>query len=119
MLLSRRASAARLTCTGVERRSHRREITGGVHAQGRAFRAIPSQEPIRVLVRAPSGGSRGDLYTTVVAESMIGLYKAELSCHDGPGCGFFALEYATLECVAWFSTQRLLKRIGERPPGRE
>jgi putative transposase len=46
-----------------------------------------------------SVGSRGDSYDNALAESVIGLYKAELVHHRGPWRGLDDLEYATLEWV--------------------
>ena len=65
---------------------------------------------------APSVGSRGDSYDNALAESVIGLYKAEVIHRDGPWRGFDDVEYATLEWVAWFNSQRLLEPLGYLPP---
>ncbi|MCU0634983.1 MAG: IS3 family transposase, partial [Gemmatimonadaceae bacterium] len=46
----------------------------------------------------------------------IGLYKTEVIHRRGPWRGFEDVEYATLEWVAWFSTQRLLGPLGYVPP---
>ena len=51
-----------------------------------------------------------------LAESVIGLYKAEVIHRGGPWHGFDDVEYATLEWVAWFNTQRLLEPLGYLPP---
>ena len=65
---------------------------------------------------APSVGSRGDSYDNALAESVIGLYKAEVIHRNGPWRAFDDVEYATLEWVAWFNTQRLLEPLGYLPP---
>jgi transposase InsO family protein len=65
---------------------------------------------------APSVGSRGDSYDNALAESVIGLYKAEVIHRDGPWRGLDDVEYATLEWVAWFNSQRLLEPLGYLPP---
>ena len=57
----------------------------------------------------PSVGSRGDSYDNALAETVIGLYKTELIHHEGPWRGLDDVEYATLEWVAWFNTQRLVQ----------
>jgi putative transposase len=44
-----------------------------------------------------SVGSKGDSYDNALAETMIGLYKAELVRNRGPWRGLEDLEYATLE----------------------
>jgi transposase InsO family protein len=65
---------------------------------------------------APSVGSVGDAYDNAMAESVIGLYKTEVIYRRGPWRGFEDVEYATLEWVAWFNTQRLLEPLGYVPP---
>ena len=50
-----------------------------------------------------SVGSRGDSYDNALAESVNGLYKAELVHRRGPWRGLEDLELATLEWVDWFS----------------
>jgi putative transposase len=47
---------------------------------------------------------------------VIGLYKTEVIHRRGPWKGFDEVEYATLEWVAWFNTQRLLEPLGHVPP---
>jgi putative transposase len=64
----------------------------------------------------PSVGSRGDSYDNALAESVIGLFKTEVIHRDGPWRGLEDVEYATLEWVAWFNTQRLLEPLGYLPP---
>ena len=64
----------------------------------------------------PSVGSRGDSYDNALAESVIGLFKTELIRQAGPWRGLDDVEYATLEWVAWFNTQRLLEPLGYLPP---
>ena len=66
----------------------------------------------------PSVGSRGDSYDNGLAESVIGLFKTELIRQAGPWRGLDDVEYATLEWVAWFNTQRLLEPLGVSAPGR-
>jgi putative transposase len=64
----------------------------------------------------PSVGSRGDSYDNAMAESVIGLFKAEVIHRLGPWKGFDDVEYATLEWVAWFNGSRLLEPLGYIPP---
>ena len=61
---------------------------------------------------APSVGSRGDSYDNALAESVIGLFKTEIIHRRGPSRTLEAVEFATLEWVDWFNTQRLLVPIG-------
>jgi transposase InsO family protein len=64
----------------------------------------------------PSVGSRGDSYDNALAETINGLYKAELIHRRGPWKTREALELATLEWVHWFNHIRLLEPIGYIPP---
>jgi putative transposase len=64
----------------------------------------------------PSVGSRGDSYDNALAESVNGLYKAELIHRRAPWKTRAAVEMATLEWVSWFNHHRLLEPIGYIPP---
>ncbi|QHS09141.1 IS3 family transposase [Sinimarinibacterium sp. NLF-5-8] len=64
----------------------------------------------------PSVGSRGDSYDNALAETINGLYKAELIHRRAPWKTRAAVELATLEWVAWYNHQRLLGSIGYIPP---
>ena len=71
------------------------------------------------LVKAgiePSVGSVGDSFDNALAETINGLYKAELIHRRGPWRSFEAVELATLEWVDWFNHRRLLEPIGNIPP---
>ncbi len=64
----------------------------------------------------PSVGSVGDSYDNALAESINGLYKAEVIHRSGPWRSLEAVEFATLEWVDWFNHRRLLEPIGNIPP---
>jgi putative transposase len=64
----------------------------------------------------PSVGSRGDSYDNALAESVIGLFKAEVIRRKGPWRTLEAVEFATLTWVDWFNHRRLLGPIGYMPP---
>ena len=64
----------------------------------------------------PSVGSVGDSYDNALAESIIGLYKAEVIWRRGPWRSVDPVEFATLEWVDWFNNRRLLEPIGHVPP---
>lgn len=64
----------------------------------------------------PSVGSRGDSYDNALAETINGLYKAELIHRRAPWKTREAVELATLEWVSWFNHHRLLEPIGYIPP---
>ena len=63
-----------------------------------------------------SVGSVGDSYDNALAESIIGLYKAEVIRPRGPWRGLEPVEFATLDWVDWFNHRRILEPIGNRPP---
>ena len=63
-----------------------------------------------------SVGSKGDSYDNALAETINGLYKAEV-IHRKPSWKHpDEVEYATLEWVDWFNNRRLLEPIGHIPP---
>ena len=63
-----------------------------------------------------SVGSVGDSYDNALAETINGLYKAEVIHRRGPWRSFEAVEFATLEWVDWFNNRRLMEPIGNIPP---
>ena len=64
----------------------------------------------------PSVGSKGDSYDNALAETINGLYKAELGHRRGPWKTKESVEFATLEWVPWCNHHRLLEPIGYIPP---
>jgi putative transposase len=64
----------------------------------------------------PSVGSVGDSYDNALAETINGLYKAEVIHRRGPWKSLEAVEFTTLEWVDWFNNRRLLAPIGNIPP---
>ena len=64
----------------------------------------------------PSVGSRGDSYDNALAETINGLYKAELIHRRAPWKTRESVELATLEWVAWFNHHRLMEPLGYIPP---
>jgi transposase InsO family protein len=64
----------------------------------------------------PSVGSVGDSYDNALAETINGLYKAEVIHRRAPWRSLEAVEFATLEWVHWFNNRRLLSSIGNMPP---
>jgi putative transposase len=63
----------------------------------------------------PSVGSKGDSYDNALAETINGLYKAEV-IHRRSWPNRESVELATLEWVSWFNHYRLLGPIGYIPP---
>ena len=64
---------------------------------------------------APLVGSRGDSYDNALAETINGLYKAEV-IHRRAWRSLKQVELATLNWVHWSNHQRLLGSIGYRSP---
>ena len=63
----------------------------------------------------PSVGSVGDSYDNALAETINGLYKAEL-IHRRSWKSVEAVELATLTWVDWFNNRRILEPIGNITP---
>ncbi len=59
---------------------------------------------------------KGDSCNNALADTINGLYKAELIHRRGPWKTRQAVELATLEWVSWFNHHRLLEPIGYIPP---
>ena len=64
----------------------------------------------------PSVGSVGDSYDNALAETINGLYKAEVIWRQRSWPSASAVEIATLNWVDWFNNHRLLGPIGHIPP---
>jgi putative transposase len=84
--------------------------------RGVQYLAIRYTERLAETGAVNSVGSKGDSYDNALAETMIGLYKAELVRNRGPWRGLDDLEYATLEWVDWFNHRRLFEAHGHIPP---
>jgi transposase InsO family protein len=63
----------------------------------------------------PSAGSVGDSYENAWAETINGLYKAEV-IHRRSWPDLKAVELATLEWVHWYNQRRLLGPLGYISP---
>ena len=99
-----------------DRRPHHR---GGLihHSdRGSQYVSIKYTERLAEAGVEPSVGSVGDSYDNALAETINGLYKAEVIHRRGPWRSFEAVEFATLEWVDWFNNRRLLQPIGNIPP---
>ncbi len=98
----------------------RRPAPGGglVHHSdsGSQYVSIRYTERLAEAGVEPSVGSVGDSYDNALAETINGLYKAEVIHRRGPWRSFEAVEFATLEWVDWFNNRRLLGPIGNIPP---
>jgi transposase InsO family protein len=98
----------------------RRPVRGGglVHHSDRGVQyvSIKYTERLKDAGVEPSVGSVGDSYDNALAETINGLYKAEVIWRRGPWRSFEQVEFATLEWVDWFNNRRLLEPIGNIPP---
>jgi putative transposase len=65
-----------------------------------------------------SVGSVGDAYDNALAESQIGLYKAELIRPEGPWRDVEHVELETLNYVDWFNTERPHESVDDLTPAR-
>ena len=68
-----------------------------------------------MLINLP-GSDVGGSYDNAFAETINGLYKAEVIHRRGPCRSFEAVEFTNLEWVDWFNNLRLLAPIGNIPP---
>ena len=84
--------------------------------RGSQYLSIRYSERLAAAGIEPSVGSKGDSYDNALAETINGLYKAELIHRRAPWKTKEAVEFATLEWVAWFNNHRLLEPIGYLPP---
>ena len=100
-------------------RSRRPASRGGLvhHSdRGAQYVSIKYTERLAEAGIEPSVGSVGDSYDNALAETINGLYKAEVIHRRGPWRNFEAIEFAALEGVDWFNNRRLLEPIGFIPP---
>ena len=84
--------------------------------RGSQYVSIKYSERLALAGIEPSVGSVGDSYDNALAETINGLYQAELIHRRGPWKSMEAVELATLAWVDWFNNRRLLEPIGNIPP---
>jgi putative transposase len=118
--VSRTAHAA-FVLDALEQAIHERKPVQGdglIHHsdRGSQYLSMTYTERLAEAGIEPSVGSVGDSYDNALAETINGLYKAEVIHRRGPWRSFEAVEYATLEWVDWFNNRRLMKPIGNIPP---
>ncbi len=116
--VSRTANAG-FVLDALEQAVHQRQPGSGlVHHSDRGSQYLSIRYTDRLAEAGiePSVGSVGDSYDNALAETINGLFKAEVIHRRGPWRSFDAVEYATLEWVDWFNNRRLLEPIGNIPP---
>ena len=116
-----RTAHASFVLDALEQAIHdRRPVRGGglVHHsdRGSQYLSVKYTERLKEAGVEPSVGSVGDSYDNALAETINGLYKAEVIHRRGPWRSFESVEFATLEWVDWFNNRRLLEPIGNIPP---
>jgi putative transposase len=115
-----RSAHAGFVLDALEQALHERRPVSGdlVHHSDRGVQyvSIKFTERLAEAGLVPSVGSIGDSYDNALAETINGLYKAEVIHRRGPWRSLEAVEYATLEWVDWFNNRRLLEPIGHVPP---
>ncbi len=94
------------------------ELDGLVHHsdRGSQYTSIRYTECLADAGIAPSVGSVGDSYDNALAETTIGLYKAELINRKGPWRTPEQVELETLEYIDWWNHLRLHEGLGHVPP---
>jgi putative transposase len=80
------------------------------------YLSIRSTQRLAAEGAVASVGSRGDSFDNALAETVNGLYKAELIGRRGPWRGVEQVELATLEWVGWWNQRRLHGAVGDIPP---
>lgn len=83
---------------------------------GSQFTAIRYGERLAEIGAVPSIGSVGDSYDNALAESVIGLYKAELIARAGPWRTVADVELGTARWVDFWNSRRLHSACGDIPP---
>jgi transposase InsO family protein len=116
-----RAAHAGFLFDALEQALHERRPTrkaGLVHHsdRGSQYVSIRYTERLAEAGIEPSVGSVRDSYDNALAETINGLYKAEVIHRRGPWRSLEAVEFATLTWVDWFNHRRLLEPIGNIPP---
>nr|WP_281917025.1 IS3 family transposase [Escherichia coli] len=94
-----------------------RRPSGTIHYsdKGSQYVSLAYTERLKEAGLLASTGSTGDSYDNAMAESINGLYKAEV-IHRKSWKNRAEVELATLTWVDWYNNRRLLGRLGHTPP---
>ncbi|WP_432704338.1 IS3 family transposase [Escherichia coli] len=94
-----------------------RRPSGTIHHsdKGSQYVSLAYMERLKEAKLLASTGSTGDSYDNAMAESINGLYKAEV-IHRKSWKNRAEVELATLTWVDWYNNRRLLGRLGHTPP---
>ncbi|HBE6414586.1 TPA: IS3 family transposase, partial [Escherichia coli] len=93
-----------------------RRPSGTVHHsdKGSQYVSLAYTQRLKEAGLLASTGSTGDSYDNAMAESINGLYKAEV-IHRKSWKNRAEVELATLTWVDWYNNRRLLERLGHTP----
>jgi putative transposase len=93
-------------------------VAGVIHHSdaGTQYTSIRYSNRLADAGAVASIGTVGDSYDNALAESVIGLYKAECVRHEGPVRNVDELELRTLTWVHWFNQTRLHSALEHVPP---
>lgn len=108
-----------LALDALEQALHARpRVEGLVHHSDRGIQyvAVRYTERLAEAGIERSVGSVGDSYDNALAESINGLFKAEVIRRLGPWRNVDDVEYATLAWVHWFNNERILGPLGYLSP---
>ncbi|EET0127579.1 IS3 family transposase, partial [Escherichia coli] len=94
-----------------------RRPSGTIHHsdKGSQYVSLAYTQRLKEAGLLASTGSTGDSYDNAMAESINGLYKAEV-IHRKRWKNRAEVELATLTWVDWYNNRRLLGRLGHTPP---
>nr|WP_199897661.1 IS3 family transposase [Escherichia coli] len=94
-----------------------RRPSGTIHHsdKGSQYVSLAYTQRLKEAGLLASTGSTGDSYDNAMAESINGLYKAEV-IHRKSWKNRAEVELATLTWVDWYNNRRLLERLGHTPP---
>ncbi|EPD7492499.1 IS3-like element IS1203 family transposase [Escherichia coli] len=94
-----------------------RRPSGTIHHsdKGSQYVSLAYTERLKEAGLLASTGSTGDSYDNAMAESINGLYKAEV-IHRKSWKNRAEVELAILTWVDWYNNRRLLGRLGHTPP---
>jgi putative transposase len=99
------------------RQRQRQDLTGLIHHSDRGVQYLSIRYTDRLAEAGAvrSVGSRGDSYDNALAESVNGLYKAEV-IHRRAWHSLEQVELATAEWVDWWNQRRVHSAIDDLPP---
>ena len=84
--------------------------------RGSQYLSIKYTERLAAAEIDASVGTVGDSYDNALAETIIGLFKAEVINRLGPWKSMREVEWQTLRWVDWYNNRRLLEPIGYVTP---